>query len=1033
MAKIKGGTLTFEVTDDGSLKLLEGKTKKTKKAVDDLSRSEATLNRNFKGASQQSSNASKNFSKMAQGITGGLVPAYATLAANVFAITAAFRFLSDAANFRILTEGAREYATITGESLSLITSRLQEATGQQLAFSEAAQSVAIARAAGVTTDQISRLGELAKNASIALGRDLTDSLNRLIRGVTKAEPELLDELGIILRLEIATEKYAEQMGIAGRKLSIFEKSQAVVNEVLAQGEEKFGQFNTELNAFSQLAKSFDDLLNNIKFSLSGVAEFIAKTLSKNVIALAGAFTLLGTGILRAVMPTTPQFNQADATASLQQDIGKFYKGSDAKLKRFQSGTFTGADIKSLEKSFNNQKSTVMKFENFRRSEARKTMMILKGFHLQIEADGKNAITRMFAKMRAERMFFAAEYGQFVGTMKFLGSKLASAISLVGYLGILVSAIGLLTQFMERFKDPAQKEFEERNKRVIKSLEKQNTELQRLNDNLKQTRTFLAAINQESMFFSNFSFKGVTDQFGNLDFLTQRTTITDPTARKNIGSMDPQMLDALLLSSAIDGKDRLGVDTTVTRKFTQDQVKILEGVIDSLEIQQGRLTEGKLFDDVERRINAIKEALSAEDVDENVLQKLREELIDLETVGTDAQKVITKLATAPQNLNNAAEQFGRALASFRQGATPLTQITESIGLTGETLLGLTTGNMTESLAQFKNLGGQVDKVIDSNTLGFLQTILGKDALSKFVTQRDGKDIVKGTGTATGDLDIIREIGGLVEAEMIRLRDIEIGFMTDKLNLQSEFIAKTEMVGPITTKNIKQQEKLKMLQLEKEQKETTIRELEAKGLEQNAVFIEKANAEMALLDAKIEQAANALDLVKQVNNVAIDAMESNLANALQAIITGAKTAKDAFADMAKAILNSIAQILAQQAAMAIMGVLPFGGAGGRSGGIMSAPGYRSFSMGGVASGPNSGYPAVLHGTEAVVPLPNGRSIPVEMSGGAGVNNINVNVNMTTGQVDSESDNAEMIGIGKAIAEAVKNEIEVQQRPGGSLSLY
>ena len=419
--------------------------------------------------------------------------------------------------------------------------------------------------------------------------------------------------------------------------------------------------------------------------------------------------------------------------------------------------------------------------------------------------------------------------------------------------------------------------------------------------------------------------------------------------------------------------------------------------------------------MERRINAIKEALSAEDVDENVLQKLREELIELETVGTDAQQAITKLTTAPQNLNNAAEQFGRALASFRQGATPLTQITESIGLTGETLLGLTNENMTEALAQFKNLGGQVDKVIDNNTLGFLQTILGKDALSGFVTKRDGKDVIAGTGTAMGDLDIIREK------------------KTDKLNLQSQFIAKTEMVGPITTKNIKQQEKLKMLQLEKEQKETTIRELEAKGLEQNAVFIEKANAEMALLDAKIDQAENALDLVKQVNNVAIDALESNLATALQSIITGAKTAKEAFADMAKAILNSIAQILAQQAAMAIMGVLPFGGVGGRSGGIMSAPGYRSFSMGGVASGPNSGYPAVLHGTEAVVPLPNGRSIPVEMKGSTGVNNISVNVNMTTGQVDSESDNAQMIGIGKAIAEAVKNELEVQQRPGGSLSLY
>ena len=244
----------------------------------------------------------------------------------------------------------------------------------------------------------------------------------------------------------------------------------------------------------------------------------------------------------------------------------------------------------------------------------------------------------------------------------------------------------------------------------------------------------------------------SNSVGNLDFLTKRRDFvgkkSGQSLSENIDLFGPDM--GLLMAQKEEQTP------TVTRSFTKDQVKILEGVIDSLEIQQGRLTEGKLFDDVERRINAIKEALSAEDVDENVLQKLREELIELETVGTDAQQVITKLATAPQNLNNAAEQFGRALASFRQGATPLTQITESIGLTGETLLGLTTGNMTESLAQFKNLGGQVDKVIDSNTLGFLQTILGKDALSKFVTQRDGKDIVKGTGTATGDLDIIREI-------------------------------------------------------------------------------------------------------------------------------------------------------------------------------------------------------------------------------------------------------------------------------------
>jgi len=142
------------------------------------------------------------------------------------------------------------------------------------------------------------------------------------------------------------------------------------------------------------------------------------------------------------------------------------------------------------------------------------------------------------------------------------------------------------------------------------------------------------------------------------------------------------------------------------------------------------------------------------------------------------------------------------------------------------------------------------------------------------------------------------------------------------------------------------------------------------------------------------------------------------------------------MTKSILSAMAQILAQQAAIAIMGSIPFfpgGGLGGRDGGIMKAPGYRSFGTGGVSDGPDSGYPAILHGTEAVVPLPNGRSIPVEMSGGTGVNNISVNVNMTTGETSSTGGGEEAYALGRAISTAVQTEIAKQQRPGGSLSPY
>ena len=53
----------------------------------------------------------------------------------------------------------------------------------------------------------------------------------------------------------------------------------------------------------------------------------------------------------------------------------------------------------------------------------------------------------------------------------------------------------------------------------------------------------------------------------------------------------------------------------------------------------------------------------------------------------------------------------------------------------------------------------------------------------------------------------------------------------------------------------------------------------------------------------------------------------------------------------------------------------------------------ARGGIASGPSSGYPMTLHGTEAVVPLPDGRSIPVTVSGaGTGGGETTVNINVT-----------------------------------------
>ena len=212
-------------------------TEKGAKGTDKLSKSNRNLDRNMRGTAKMSTNQTKEFSKMQQGM-GGLVAVYATLAAQVFAVSAAFQFLQSASNIRNLIAGQEALGAVTGTAYKTITSSIIAATDAQINYSDAAKAAAIGTAAGLSSGQLEKLGEVARNASFALGRDLTDSFNRLVRGVTKAEPELLDELGIILRLDTATAKYAESIGVAQSSLTAFQRSQAVANEVLEQGERK---------------------------------------------------------------------------------------------------------------------------------------------------------------------------------------------------------------------------------------------------------------------------------------------------------------------------------------------------------------------------------------------------------------------------------------------------------------------------------------------------------------------------------------------------------------------------------------------------------------------------------------------------------------------------------------------------------------------------------------------------------------------------------------------------------------------------
>jgi hypothetical protein len=328
--------LDVKVDDKGGTKKLGVESKKTAKNLDKMGTSARTADRNIKGAAQASSGAGKNFSKMAQG-AGGLVGVYATLAASAFAVSAAFNFLKGAMDFKNLLEGQKALGAVTGVAYKTITNSVVEATNGQLKYAEAAKAAAIGSASGISPDQLNRLGAAAKNASLALGRDLGDSFDRLIRGVTKAEPELLDELGIILRLENATRKYGQEIGKSKDELNEFERSQAVANEVLSQAERKFGAMEKMMDptahSLNQFAKAFDDLLNKIKTGVADVIGPLASFLANNMMALTGAVALFAGGLLKQVLPSMSAWKESSQATAKQ--VGRDQQAVQLRLARTQ--------------------------------------------------------------------------------------------------------------------------------------------------------------------------------------------------------------------------------------------------------------------------------------------------------------------------------------------------------------------------------------------------------------------------------------------------------------------------------------------------------------------------------------------------------------------------------------------------------------------------------------------------------------------------------------------------------------------------
>jgi tape measure domain-containing protein len=238
-------------------------------------------------------------------------------------------------------------------------------------------------------------------------------------------------------------------------------------------------------------------------------------------------------------------------------------------------------------------------------------------------------------------------------------------------------------------------------------------------------------------------------------------------------------------------------------------------------------------------------------------------------------------------------------------------------------------------------------------------------------------------------------------------------------------------------------------------------------------------------EINKVLDATALAEQAEKLKADlqgiasAIGNSFGEAFKGIITGSMTAQQALAGMFQSIASSFAdmagKMIAEYMRMQALGLLKtiFGAvapalgvaAGGLSssaagfggsfdagipaigstsdfsgafkfanGGIASG-GFTAFANGGMVTGPTLGLVGEGRYNEAIIPLPDGKSVPVQLSGGAGGNaapiSTNIVVNVKNGQAESQMSGNQGNQLARELEGAVRQVILKESRPGGLIS--
>jgi len=230
-----------------------------------------------------------------------------------------------------------------------------------------------------------------------------------------------------------------------------------------------------------------------------------------------------------------------------------------------------------------------------------------------------------------------------------------------------------------------------------------------------------------------------------------------------------------------------------------------------------------------------------------------------------------------------------------------------------------------------------------------------------------------------------------------------------------------------------------------KSETLKGLTGQQLADKDSLLLKINDSIAGVDAEVA-ATKALvaetqrlktekEKIRQTTDQIAESLGSGVGQAIDLLIEGSEDLSASLQNIASNILKDIAKQISQTFVVQplVSGLKTVLGNLFAGGGVMTEMGpmpLKKYARGGVATGPQMALYGEGSQNEAYVPLPDGRRIPVAMQGsGGGSTSVVVNVDASGSKVEGDSPKGEQLG--RALSQAVQQELLKQKRPGGLLS--